>query len=176
MKHKCMLREQIQVQVQLATQCFLMKNGSQTNPCSLIRKRLSQSIPVHSSGKGKPNNLQRTSKTGQRVQEASCSTQTKVPKSKAAPTKNNATPAAKKTHAARGDSLLPKTFTTMAQTDLSCVAISPMIQCPRRTSCHGMGYFATPGTYDENACKDLVLKGGATKAKVIDLKSRRLLI
>ena len=52
-----------------------------------------------------------------------------LPKSKEAPTKNKATPAAKKTHAARKDSLLPKAVYHNGKDRLElCGFVSLMIQ------------------------------------------------
>ena len=94
-----MLPVQIQLQVQLAytAQCFLAT-------------RLCKSIPAHSSGRGQLNELQRLSNKQLEMPKKPVAAPKRAPKSKAAPTNNEATQAANNTHAASEDSLLPQTI------------------------------------------------------------------
>ena len=67
------------------------------NPCSSIRKRATQQLAEEI-------------KNHPKVSKKPAAAPTRAPKSKAAPTKSTATPAAKKTHVAREDSLPKKTI------------------------------------------------------------------
>ena len=123
----------------------------QSNPCSFIRegsstncRGIKQKLKVFKEPAAAPKGAQATSK--------------------AAPTTNRATPAAKKTHDAREDSLLPCCLYLDGNDRFElCGYFTHDPMCKKHIiSIKGSEYQNKADV--GNACNELVLKGGATKA------------
>ena len=121
--------------------------------------------------------MQRISNTSTRCSTSQDAAQTRAPtKSKAEPTKNNATSAAKKTHAAREaqDMLLATTIHHNGKHRLELCGYFTHDPVSKKHTIPMKGCDVQTRADVGNACNELVLKGGATKATIIELKLKMI--